>query len=91
MRRGDRMKRVLGLLLVLATASGAAHAADDRAATKKPPAPVVRERPDFKLDFSGGPSSSNSPAPPPGTSTLRRDDDGAMPFLGLKLSKPLGG
>lgn len=86
---GEWTKRVLGTVAVLGVMAGAGHADDGKARdTKK--APVQTERRTFKLDFSGTPPSTNSPAPPPGAATLRREDDGAMPFLGLKLSKPLG-
>lgn len=42
----------------------------------------------YKLDLNTGLSPSNTPVPPPGTSTLTKEDNG--PFLGLKLTKPLG-
>ena len=89
MELGDWLKRALGSLALLAVVTGPAHA-DGGNTRDKRKAPVQTEQPTFKLDFSGAPLSTNSPAPPPGAATLRREDDGAMPFLGLKLSKPLG-
>lgn len=51
--------------------------------TTTPPPP-----PGYKLDLSPGLNTSNTPAPPPGTSTLTRENK--RPFMGLKLTKPLG-
>lgn len=87
MQRRAAIKRVLSSLAVLAAVAGAAHADDLQTRKKKP---VTTEQPKYKLDLSGGPPSSNSPAPPPGTATLRRDSEADVPFLGLKLSTPLG-
>ena len=42
----------------------------------------------FKLDLNTRLNPTNTPPPPPGTSTLARENNG--PFLGLKLTKPLG-
>lgn len=80
--------RAVSCLIMLAAISGAARAEDQRMPRKKPPA--ATEEPKYKIDFSDVPAS-NSPAPPPGTSSLmRRDPDSGLPFLGLKLSKPIG-
>jgi len=88
MARSVSIIRALGCVALLAAISCAAHADDQRVPRKKPPAAI--EEPKYKIDFSDVPAS-NSPAPPPGTSSLmRRDPDSGLPFLGLKLSKPLG-
>lgn len=80
--------RVLSGVAMLAAMLCAARAEDHRVPRKKPPASIVEPR--YTIDFSDAPTS-NSPAPPPGASSLlRRDPDSGLPFLGLKLSKPLG-
>lgn len=42
----------------------------------------------YKLDLNTALSPTNTPSPPPGASTLTRENNN--PFLGLKLTKPLG-
>ncbi|KQZ01068.1 hypothetical protein ASD45_09505 [Pseudolabrys sp. Root1462] len=88
MARGASIIRVVSCLAVLALMADGASA-DDRLKPRKKQ-PVSTEQPKYKLDLASDPPSSNSPAPPPGTSPLRRDQEGAVPFLGLKLSTPLG-
>lgn len=87
MARSVSIIRVLSCVAVLAAMSCTARADDQRMPRKKPPA--ATEEPKYKIDFGDAPTS-NSPAPPPGTAPLRRDPDSGIPFLGLKLSKPLG-
>jgi hypothetical protein len=43
---------------------------------------------DYKLDLNTGLAPSNAPTPPAGTLPLTRET--TRPFLGLKLTKPLG-
>jgi hypothetical protein len=65
--------------------SGVALADDNR------PQPKATTRPPpsgYKLDLHTGLNPTNTPAPPPGASTLTRENNN--PFLGLKLTKPLG-
>ncbi|MBS0245506.1 MAG: hypothetical protein JSR61_02720 [Proteobacteria bacterium] len=88
MQRRVAIKGFLTCVAVLAVMAGAVEADEVQPPKKK--APITNERPKFKLDLSGEPQASNSPAPPPGTATLRRDSEGGLPFLGLKLSTPLG-
>jgi hypothetical protein len=88
MQRGAAIKRLMTSVVALVLVSGAAHA-DDRPARKKKPAPAEVQS-QYKLDLSTSLNASNAPAPPPGASTLTREDDSAVRFLGLKLSKPLG-
>jgi hypothetical protein len=47
-----------------------------------------RTAPEYKLDLNTGLAPSNAPAPPAGTSPLTRET--TSPFLGLKLTKPIG-
>ena len=86
MVRGDWTRRLLGSMVVLAVTSAVAHAADDRARKKAPPPADVQSQ--YKLDLSTSLSPSHAPAPPPGASTLA--EERKLPFLGLKLSTPLG-
>jgi len=87
MVRGVSILQVLSCVAVLAVSAGAARADDEPTPRRKPP--VSREQPKYKLDLSDAPTS-NSPDAPPGTTPLRRDPDSGLPFLGLKLSTPLG-
>jgi hypothetical protein len=64
-----------------------AFASDDGALPKSTQS-EQKVPPQFKLDLNSGLSPSNAPAPPPGTSGLTRETK--KPFLGLKLTKPLG-
>lgn len=87
MKPGASIGRVLAACAWLAVAAGAAQANDE--VSRKKPARLAAEQPKYKLDFSA-PPTTNSPAPPPGTALLRREPDSGLPFLGLKLSTPLG-
>ena len=70
---------------ILYSLFGAVLADDNRPQPKAttPPPPSG-----YKLDLNTGLSPTNTPAPPPGASTLTRENNN--PFLGLKLTKPLG-
>jgi hypothetical protein len=71
---------------VTVLALSAAQAEDAKA---RPKAAAVPQTSGYKLDLNTALSPTSTPAPPPGASTLTRENNN--PFLGLKLSKPLGG
>jgi hypothetical protein len=75
---------ILALAAVLLPTVGNADDSLPRRQTDTPP----KAPQSYNLDLNTGLNPSATPAPPPGTSPLTRESN--RPFLGLKLTKPLG-
>lgn len=80
------MKPTIFAFAITALALSSAQAEDVKARPEAVAVPQTQSG--YKLDLNTGLSPTNTPAPPPGASTLTRENNN--PFLGLKLTKPLG-
>lgn len=87
-RAGIRMAVLAAMALTLVAATSAIAQADDKPAPKGV-LPAANDAAKFQLDLSSDAPSSKAPSAPPGL-PFRRDPDNGIPFLGLRLSTPIG-